>query len=488
MLKFFPNIKFSYIKKIQIRKFSTSVENDVVIIGGGPGGYVAAIKAGQMGLKTTCVESRGRLGGTCLNVGCIPSKALLNSSHKYEEAKHHFIDHGIKVEGVSIDLPAMMKAKEERVLGLTSGIEGLFKKNKVNYVKGFGKIMNPNEVFVKLNDGGETTLKTKNIVIATGSDIACPPGIKIDEKVIVSSTGALSLKNIPKKMIVVGAGIIGLEMGSVWKRLGADVTVVEFTGRIAAGADGEVAKEFQKILTKQGFKFRLNSKVTSATIKSNGLAEVIIEDAQGGNSEKMEVDIVLVAVGRKPFTEGLGLKELGIKMTPKGVIEVDKQFKTNITSIRAIGDVIPGPMLAHKAEEEGIACIENIVNPGSGHVNYDAIPNVVYTWPEVAWVGKTEEELKEKGIKYKIGKFPFLANSRARTNADTNGFVKFLADETTDKILGVHIIGPDAGELISESVLAIEYGASSEDIARTCHAHPTLSEAVKEAAMNTYDK
>lgn len=470
------------------RRFSSQVEQDVVVIGGGPGGYVAAIKAAQLGLKTTCVEFRGKLGGTCLNVGCIPSKSLLNSSHKYEELKHMHQTHGIKVDSFSVDLPALMKAKEGRVNGLTSGIESLFAKNKVTYVKGKGKIVGPNEVSVTLNDGGSQSIKTKNIIIATGSDVACPPTIKIDEKNIVSSTGALSLSQIPKSMVVIGGGIIGLEMGSVWSRLGSEVTVVEFTGRIAAGADEEVAKEFQKILTKQGFKFKLNSKVTSATPKPNGGVTIVVEDAKGGNPQQLEAEVVLVSVGRKPYTDGLGLKEVGVKTNERGVVLVDSQFRTNIPSIRAIGDCIPGPMLAHKAEEEGIAVAEDIHTAGTAHVNYASVPSVVYTHPEVAWVGLTEEELKAKNIKYKIGKFPFRANSRARTNADVDGFVKFLADASTDKMLGAHIIGPNAGELISEAVLAIEYGASCEDIARTCHAHPTLSEAVKEAAMNAYDK
>jgi dihydrolipoamide dehydrogenase len=462
-------------------------ELDLVVVGGGPGGYVAAIKAGQLGLKTACVEFRGKLGGTCLNVGCIPSKALLNTSHKYHEAKHEFAAHGIKVGSVEVDIGAMMKAKEDRVNGLTSGIEGLFKKYKVQYVKGKGKLTGPNEVQVAMNDGTSSKLRAKNIIIATGSDVAVPAGIKIDEKQIVSSTGALSLTKVPKKMIVIGGGVIGLEMGSVWSRLGAEVTVVEFTQRIAAGADGEVAKEFQKILTKQGFKFMLGSKVTSAQYKGN-VVECSIEDAAGGNARTLEADVVLVSVGRRPYTDDLGLKELGVNTTPRGVILVDKHFKTNIPSIRAIGDVIPGPMLAHKAEEDGIAAVEDIITPGTAHVNYNTVPSVVYTWPEVAWVGYTEEELKEKQVAYKIGKFPFLANSRARTNNDAAGFVKFLADAQTDKVLGAHIIGPDAGELIAESVLAIEYGASSEDIARTCHAHPTLSEAVKEAALATHSK
>jgi len=381
-----------------------------------------------------------------------------------------------------------MKTKESRVTGLTSGIEGLFKKNKVAYAKGKGVIVGPNEVRVDMADGTTQNIKSKNIIIATGSDVAVPPSLKIDEKVIISSTGALSLPTVPKKMIVVGGGVIGLELGSVWKRLGAEVTVVEFTGRIAAGADTELAKEFQKVLTKQGVKFIMNSKVTSAEVQAGGGAKVKIEDAKGGNEQVLDVDVVLVSVGRRPYTDGLGLKEVGVKTNEKGVILVDSTFKTNVPSIRAIGDVIPGPMLAHKAEEEGIAVVEDIAHPGSGHVNYNAIPSVIYTWPEVAWVGQTEEELKQAGTNYSVGKFPFKANSRARTNGDDDGFVKVISDKETDKILGAHIIGPNAGDLISELVLGIEYGASSEDIARTCHAHPTLSEAVKEAAMAAYNK
>jgi len=470
------------------RYFATEVEQDLVVIGGGPGGYVAAIKAAQLGLKTTCVEFRGKLGGTCLNVGCIPSKALLNASHKYEEAKHSFASMGIIVDNVQLDLPTMMKTKESRVTGLTSGIEGLFKKNKVAYSKGKGTIVGPNEVKVSLADGTTQSIKTKNIIIATGSDVAVPPSLQVDEKVIISSTGALSLTAVPKKMIVVGGGVIGLELGSVWKRLGAEVTVVEFTNRIAAGADTELAKEFQKVLTKQGVKFILNSKVTSAEVQAGGGAKVKIEDAKGGNEQVLDVDVVLVSVGRRPYTDGLGLKEVGVKTNEKGVVLVDSKFKTNIPSIRAIGDCVPGPMLAHKAEEEGIAAVEDIAHPGSGHVNYNAIPSVIYTWPEVAWVGQTEEEVKQAGVNYAVGKFPFKANSRARTNGDDDGFVKVISDKETDKILGAHIIGPNAGDLISELVLGIEYGASSEDIARTCHAHPTLSEAVKEAAMNAHGK
>lgn len=471
-----------------VRRFASSVEQDVVVIGGGPGGYVAAIKAGQLGLKATVIESRGKLGGTCLNVGCIPSKALLNTSHKYEEANKHFKGLGINVTGLQMDVGQMMKVKETRVNGLTGGIELLMKKNKVTYVKGKGTITGPNDIKVALNDGGSESIKAKNIIIATGSEVVSPPTIKIDEKNIISSTGALSLTSVPKKMIVIGGGVIGLELGSVWSRLGAQVTVVEFTGRIAAGADDEVAKEFKKILEKQGLAFKMNTKVTSAVARSNGGVDVTIEDAKGGNAQKLDADVVLVSVGRRAYTEGLGLKEVGVKMTDRGIVEVDDHFRTNIPSIRAIGDVIRGPMLAHKAEEEGIAVIEDIHNPGSAHVNYSAIPSVIYTHPEVAWVGQTEEELKAKGIQYRVGKFLNLANSRAKTNGDTDGFVKHLADAKTDKLLGSHFIGAQAGENIAEAVLAIEYGASCEDIARTCHAHPTLSEGVKEAAMAAYDK
>lgn len=470
------------------RFYSTGTEQDVVVIGAGPGGYVAAIKAAQLGFKTTCIESRGRLGGTCLNVGCIPSKALLNSSHKYEEAKHDLAKHGVKVENVTLDLPAMMKNKEKAVIGLTQGIEGLFKKNGVTYVKGKGKLTSPNDIKVALLDGGTQDIKAKNIIIATGSDVASPPFLKIDEKTIVSSTGALDLKEVPKKMVVVGGGIIGLEMGSVWKRLGSEVLVIEFTGKIASGCDNELTNEFQKTLTRQGMQFKLNTKVTSATVKPSGGVEYTIEDAQGGNAQKLEADIMLVSVGRRPYTDGLGLQEVGVKVDKRGMIEVDDHFKTNIPSIRAIGDCIRGPMLAHKAEDEGIAVAEDIKWPGSAHINYDAIPSVVYTHPEVAWVGFTEEQLKEKGVKYRVGKFPFKANSRARTVGLDAGWVKVLAEEATDKILGVHMIGEAAGDLIQECVLAIEYGGSSEDVARTSHAHPTFMEAVKEACMAAHDK
>jgi dihydrolipoamide dehydrogenase len=473
-----------------MRWYTTATEqDDVVIIGGGPGGYVAAIKAAQLGLKVTCVEKRGALGGTCLNVGCIPSKALLNISHHYEMAKHWFPKHGIIVQEPKIDIPTMMKAKNEAVRGLTSGIEFLFNKYGAKYEKGYGRIISPNEVQVTLTAGGTKILKTKNIVIATGSEPIPLPGVEIDEKRVVTSTGALELSSVPNHLVLIGGGIIGLEMGSVWNRLGSKVTVVEFTDMIAAGADGEISKLFKRVLETQGLKFLMKSKVTAVEKKPNILT-VTIEDLVKNTTSKIDADVVLVAVGRRPYTEGLGLKEVGVKVDSKGRVETDEHFRTNIPNIYAIGDVIKGPMLAHKAEEEGIAVIENIASSHGpiGHVNYLAIPSVVYTHPEVAWVGYTEEQLKEKNLPYKVGKFPFRANSRARTNDDTEGLVKFLADPETDRLLGVHMIGPNVGELIAEAVLAIEYGASSEDIARTCHAHPTLSEAVKEAALATFNK
>ncbi len=452
---------------------------DVVVIGGGPGGYVAAIRAAQLGLKTACVEKRGTLGGTCLNVGCIPSKALLQSSEIYEEISHNAAKHGVKCEGVSVDLAAMLKRKDKVVEDLCKGIEGLFKKNKVAYFKGLGTITAPGEV--KVEGENAATLKAKNIIIATGSDVMPLPGVTIDEKQIVSSTGALSLQSVPKKMIVIGGGYIGLEMGSVWRRLGAEVTVVEFLDTIVPAMDAEIARQLHKTLEKQGMKFRLGTKVTAATTGENGV-ELTLEPSKGGEKETVTADIVLVSIGRKPHTEKLGLENVGVKCDSRGRIDVNAHFETSVKGIYAIGDVIAGPMLAHKAEEEGVAVVENIAGQ-SGHVNYDAIPGVVYTWPEVATVGKTEEELKHAGISYKTGKFPFLANSRARAVGDTEGLVKILACSRTDRVLGVHIIGPDAGTLIAEAVLALEYGASSEDIARTCHAHPTLNEAVKEAAL-----
>lgn len=465
---------------------AADAENDVVVVGGGPGGYVAAIKAAQLGFKTTCIEGRGSLGGTCLNVGCIPSKALLQSSHMYHDAQHNFAAHGVNVGSVTVDLGAMMKQKEKAVTGLTKGIEGLFKKNKVTYVKGYGKITNPNEVTVDLLDGGSQKVKGKHIIIATGSAVKDLPGITIDEEKVVSSTGAIALKEIPEKLVVIGGGYIGLEMGSVWGRLGSQVTVVEFGDAIVPSMDAEVRKSFQRSLEKQKMKFKLKTKVVKVENTGNGLT-LHLEAAEGGSPSTLDANVVLVAAGRTPFTKGLGLEELGVKVDKFGRVEVDHDFKTNVAGIYAIGDVIPGPMLAHKAEEDGVACVELLAGK-AGHVNYDTVPGVVYTHPEVASVGKTEEQVKAANIKYNVGKFPFMANSRARSIDDAEGMVKIIAEKETDKILGVHIMGPSAGELIHEAVLAMEYGASSEDIARVCHGHPTLSEAVKEAAMATYDK
>ncbi|KAJ4734308.1 Dihydrolipoyl dehydrogenase [Rhynchospora pubera] len=461
-------------------------ENDVVVIGGGPGGYVAAIKASQLGLKTTCIEKRGTLGGTCLNVGCIPSKALLHSSHMYHEAKHAFANHGVKFSSLEVDLDAMMKQKEKAVAGLTRGIEGLFKKNKVNYVKGFGKFTSPSEVSVETLDGSTTTVKGKHIIIATGSDVKSLPGITIDEKKIVSSTGALALTEIPKRLVVIGAGYIGLEMGSVWGRLGSEVTVVEFAPDIVPTMDAEVRKQFQRMLEKQKMKFMLKTKVVGVDTSGDGV-KLTLEPSAGGEQQTLEADVVLVSAGRTPYTSNLGLETIGVETDKVGRILVDHKFKTNVNGVYAIGDVIPGPMLAHKAEEDGVACVEYIAGK-EGHVDYDLVPGVVYTHPEVASVGKTEEQVKALGVSYRVGKFPFMANSRAKAIDDAEGLVKILAEKETDKILGVHIMAPNAGELIHEAVLALQYGASSEDIARTCHAHPTMSEAVKEAAMATYDK
>jgi len=453
---------------------------DVVIIGGGPGGYVAAIRAAQLGLRTACVEKRGTLGGTCLNVGCIPSKALLQSSHKFEEAGHDMAKHGVKLGSVDLDLAALMGRKDAVVAGLTKGIEGLFKKNKVTYLVGAGRIAAPGTVVVAAADG-EKTLTAKSIIIATGSEVTPLPGITIDEKRIVSSTGALALASVPKHLVVIGAGVIGLELGSVWRRLGAQVTVVEFFDRALPPFDGEVSKQMRRILERQGLVFKLSAKVTKAVAGKKDVT-LTVEPAAGGASEEIVADVVLVAIGRKPYTEGLGLDAVGIAVSPKGFVKVDGHFATSVPGIYAIGDVIGGAMLAHKAEEEGVAIAE-ILAGQHGHVNYEAIPGVVYTWPEVATVGKTEEDLKAAGIAYKAGKFPFLANSRARANDDADGFVKILSDAKTDRILGCHIIGPNAGDLIAEVVLAMEFGAAAEDIARTCHAHPGLGEAVKEAAL-----
>ena len=454
---------------------------DLTVIGGGPGGYVAAIRAAQLGFKVACVESRGALGGTCLNVGCIPSKALLQSSELYEEAQHTLASHGVTATGIKLDLKAMMGRKDKVVGDLTKGIEFLLKKNKVDYVKGFGRIAAPGTVQVKAAKGAETTLKTARILIATGSDVTPLPGVEIDEKRIVSSTGGLELGRVPKHLIVVGAGYIGLELGSVWRRLGAQVTVVEFLDRITPGMDSGLSQELLKVLTKQGMTFRLSTKVTAAKPNRAGV-DVTLEPAAGGKAETLKADIVLVSIGRRPYTDGLGLEEAGVERDNHGRITVDHHFQTNVPGIFAIGDVIAGPMLAHKAEEDGIACVETMAGQ-AGHVDYDTVPGVVYTWPEAATVGQTEESLTEAGVAYNVGNFPFMANSRARVNGFTDGFVKILADAASDKVLGVHIIGPDAGTLIHEAVTVMAFGGSAEDIARTCHAHPTLAEGVKEAAL-----
>ncbi|NNM74435.1 dihydrolipoyl dehydrogenase [Enterovirga aerilata] len=455
---------------------------DLVVIGTGPGGYVCAIRAAQLGLKTAVVEKRATHGGTCLNVGCIPSKALLHASELFAEARDHFSDLGIEVPAPKLDLAKMMAFKDEGVSGNVKGVEFLLKKNKIDTFHGRGCIKAPGQVEITAEDGSNQLIETKNIVIATGSEVAPLRGIEIDEKVVVSSTGALELASVPKRLVVVGAGVIGLELGSVWRRLGAEVTVVEFLDRILPGMDDEVAKQFQRILGKQGFAFRLASKVTKVETSGGG-AKVTVEPAQGeGTPEVLDADIVLVATGRVPYTEGLGLEHAGVRTDPKGRVEVDAHFSTNVTGIYAIGDVIAGPMLAHKAEDEGMAVAE-IIAGKAGHVNYDVIPSVVYTFPEIASVGKTEAELKAAGIGYNVGKFPFTANGRAKVNRTTDGFVKILADAGTDRVLGVHILGADAGTMIAEAAVAMEFGASSEDIARTCHAHPTLNEAVKEAAL-----
>jgi dihydrolipoamide dehydrogenase len=454
---------------------------DLVVIGTGPGGYVCAIRAAQLGLKTAVVEKRKTHGGTCLNIGCIPSKALLHASEAFEEAKGHFGEMGIVVGEPKLDLKKMQAFKQEGVDGNTKGVEFLLKKNKIDAFIGTGRITAPGRIEVKAEDGKTQTLETKNIVIATGSDVTRLPGIAIDEKVVVSSTGALELESVPKRLVVIGAGVIGLELGSVWRRLGSEVIVVEFLDRILPGMDGEVAKQFQRILGKQGFQFRLSSKVTKVEISGKG-ATVTVEPAAGGEGQTLEADVVLVAIGRVPYTEGLGLEEIGVAKDRRGRVVTNAHFATNIPGVYAIGDVIAGPMLAHKAEDEGVALAEMLAGK-AGHVNYDVIPSVVYTSPEVASVGKTEEELKEAGVAYNTGRFPFTANGRAKVNRTTDGFVKILADAKTDRVLGVHIVGADAGTLIHEAAVGMEFGASSEDIARTCHAHPTLNEAVKEAAL-----
>ena len=452
---------------------------DVTVIGGGPGGYVCAIRLSQLGLKTACIESRGTLGGTCLNIGCIPSKSLLNLSENFHKAKN-FEKLGIETGEIKLNLEKMMKNKDKAVTVLTKGVEFLFKKNKVTYFKGTGSFKNQNQISI-INDKEETAIETKNTIISTGSEPVSLRGIEFDEEKILSSTGALSISKLPKKMIVVGGGYIGLEMGSVWSRLGTEVQVIEFLDHITPGMDKEISTEFMKILKKQGIKFELKTKVEKITKSKNG---VIIETfSKEGKKNKFEADVVLISVGRKPYTKNLNLEKIGVELDKRGSVKVNKNFQTNIKNIYAIGDVIEGPMLAHKAEEEGIAVAE-LISGQSGHVNYDTIPSVVYTSPEVASIGKTEEQLKKNKINYKIGKFPFFANSRAKTIDESEGFVKILADSTTDKVLGVHIIGHHAGEMIAEMSVAMEFGASSEDIARTCHAHPTFSEAIKEAALS----
>jgi dihydrolipoamide dehydrogenase len=454
---------------------------DLIVIGTGPGGYVCAIRAAQLGLKTAVVEKNATFGGTCLNIGCIPSKALLHASELFEEAGHIFGKMGIGVSAPKLDLKAMMAFKDEGVDGNVKGVEFLLKKNKIDTFHGAGRIAAPGKVEVKGADGKTQTLESKSIVIATGSDVARLKGIDIDEKRIVSSTGALSLPEVPKHLLVVGAGVIGLELGSVWRRLGAQVTVVEFLDGVLPGMDGEVRRQAQRLFEKQGMTFKLSSKVTAVDSSGKRL-KATIEPAKGGTAETVEADIVLVAIGRAPYTDGLGLKEAGVKLDERGRIVVDHYYAASVPGIWAIGDVIAGPMLAHKAEDEGVAVAEILVGE-AGHVNYDAIPNVVYTYPEIATVGKSEEDLKAAGANYNVGKFPFTANGRAKVNLTTDGFVKILADAKTDRVLGVQLICADAGNMIAEAAIAMEFGASAEDIARTCHAHPTLSEAVKEAAM-----
>jgi len=454
---------------------------DVIVIGGGPGGYVCAIRSAQLGLKTACIEFRETLGGTCLNVGCIPSKSLLNLSENYHKAKHEFNEAGIETANIKLNLSKMMSSKKKAVLTLTKGIEFLFKKNKITHIQGKGSIKSKNEVTVIDKKNKKFNYRAKNIVISTGSSPTTLDGLKIDENIIVSSTGALSFGTVPKELIIIGGGYIGIEMASVWKRLGSNVTVIEFLDHIVPGMDSDISKEFLKILKKQGINFKLNSKVTSVNLAKDH-AVVDLTNKINSERERLSASRVLVAVGRRPYVEGLNLNAMNIKLDKQNKIKINSKFQTSISNIYAIGDVIAGPMLAHKAEEEGIAVAE-IISGQAGHVNYKVIPGVIYTSPEVATVGKTEEQLKKENIKYKVGKFPFLANSRAKVNNESEGFVKILADEKTDKVLGVHMIGPHVGNMISEMCLAMEFEASSEDIARTCHPHPTHTEAIKEAAL-----
>jgi dihydrolipoamide dehydrogenase len=454
---------------------------DLVVIGTGPGGYVCAVRAAQLGMKVAVVEKNAMLGGTCLNVGCMPSKALLHASEMFEEAGHSFAKMGVSVSAPKLDLPSMMNFKQQGIDGNVKGVEFLMKKNKIDVIQGRGRILGAGKVEVAGADGKTQLVETKNIVIATGSDIARLKGIEIDEKRIVSSTGALSLDKVPGKLLIIGAGVIGLELGSVWHRLGSEVTVVEFLDRILPGMDGEIARQFQRILEKQGFKFNLGAKVVAVDTSGKMLA-VKVEPASGGAQETLEADVVLVCIGRVPYTEGLGLEGAGVALDNRGRVQIDPHFSTNVKGICAIGDVVAGPMLAHKAEDEGVACAE-IIAGQAGHVNYDVIPGVVYTTPEVSSVGKTEEELKQAGTAYTSGKFPFTANGRSKVNQTTDGFVKVLADAKTDRVLGVHIIGIEAGEMIHEAAVLMEFGGAAEDLARTCHAHPTRSEAIKEAAL-----
>jgi len=464
---------------------------DVVVIGAGPGGYVAAIRAAQNGLKVACIEKRGTLGGTCLNVGCIPSKALLHASEKYEEVTSGQLKtYGISIKDVKFDLEDMMSDKNETVKQLTGGIEFLFKKNKVEWIKGYGRFQDAHTLEVEAEDGSKRTVTTRNTIIATGSDVVSLPGVAIDGEIVVSSDQAIALPKVPEHLVVIGGGVIGLELGSVWRRLGAKVTVVEYLDRILPTMDGEVSKEMGRILKKQGMDIKTATKVVAVEVDNKGKkrgAVVRVEPAQGGAAEEIKCDVVLMAIGRRPFLDGLNLDKVGVAVDERGRVKVNHDFSTSVPGIYAIGDAIPGPMLAHKAEDEGVACADNIAGL-NGIVNHDVIPSVVYTMPEVASVGKTEEELKAAGVKYKAGKFPFLANSRAKANHDTQGFVKVLADAATDRVLGVHIIGSLAGTMIAQAAQAMEFGASSEDIALTCHAHPTHSEAMKEAAMAAYAK
>ena len=460
---------------------------DLVVIGTGPGGYVAAIRAAQLGMKVAVVEKRATFGGTCLNVGCIPSKALLQSTHLFEQAGHDLGVHGIVLGPPKLDFAQLMKRKSEVVEATTKGVAFLFRKNKITSFQGTGRIEKAGSVVVLGDDGAvKDTLAARNILIASGSEVVPLPGVAVDEKKIVSSTGALELAEVPKHLVVVGAGIIGLELGSVWRRLGSEVTVVEFLDRITPGVDDEITRQFQRSLTKQGVKFKLSSKVTKAETTDSGVT-LTVEPAKGGTAETLQADIVLVSIGRRPLVEGLGLDKVGVKLTAHGRIAVDGQFQTSVPGIYAIGDVIDGPMLAHKASEDGVACVETIAGQ-KGHVDWNLVPSVIYTQPEVAWVGKTEEQLKAAGVAYKAGKYPFTADPRSRANGATEGFVKVLADKATDKVLGVHIIGAEAGTMIAEAVMAMEFSASAEDIGRVCHAHPTVNEATKEAALAAWDK